>query len=419
MVIQVCNLLFLAFVAIIKDSNPVDSFLIPSASNTLVGKSSSVLYSASFEEAEDLLYYGVTAPNIKKKGAYVDSGPPKSIQRVYETWSWSYDTKLETTSQATYNINYRVDGKEGRPPILLIHGFGANVNHFRYQFPALCDAGYRVYALDLLGFGASSKPLNAADIGFSIELFTQQILDFLTYIQTKDKYENVPWTLAGNSIGGLCCLTVAAELEKQPFREKPSSDSCSLPNISSIVLFNTSGGMTGFRYEDVPIWVQPILAFFQFVVLGPFLGGNFFRNFRSRENIERILKESGVYGDTTNVNDELLEVLLEPADDEGAEQVFLAVFGGPAGPTAESILPNVKVPVLAFWGTKDPWTPIDVGLHPGRCLPPYHGSGQFTLVPLDGAGHCPHDECPAIVNEKMIEFMNQISTSASSRQQTS
>lgn len=49
-------------------------------------------------------------------------------------------------------------GPDDAPPILLIHGFGASVGHFRKNFPALVGAGYRVYAIDLLGFGASDKP---------------------------------------------------------------------------------------------------------------------------------------------------------------------------------------------------------------------------------------------------------------------
>jgi pimeloyl-ACP methyl ester carboxylesterase len=370
------------------------------------------LYSASLEEAEDLLYYGVTATNQKRPNGTTDNmiPPKKVIQRIYETWNWSYSKNPETIPFETYKINYRVEGMKGDPPILLVHGFGANINHFRYQYVSLCNAGYRVYAMDLLGFGASDKPLNAAMIGFSIELFTQQIIDFLLYIQDHDGYHNVPWTLAGNSIGGLCCLCTCAEFEKMQQHNSIRTISNTTITISSIILFNTSGGMTGFRYDDVPLWAQPILAFFQYVILGPYIGGYFFRNFRSRENIQQILNESGVYGNRTNVDDELLEILLDPADDDGAEQVFLAVFGGPAGPTAESILPYVKVPVLALWGSNDPWTPISGGLHPGNALPPYHGTNEFTIVPLDGIGHCPHDECPHIVNEKMIAFMKQVAT---------
>ena len=43
-----------------------------------------------------------------------------------------------------------------RPPIIFIHGFGASIEHWRNNIPVIakyCD----VYALDLLGFGASRK----------------------------------------------------------------------------------------------------------------------------------------------------------------------------------------------------------------------------------------------------------------------
>jgi pimeloyl-ACP methyl ester carboxylesterase len=200
---------------------------------------------------------------------------------------------------------------------------------------------------------------------------------------------------------------VAAALERNPpLRAKI--------DLSSIVLFNTSGGMTGFRYEYVPFWARPLMAFVRHVVLGPVLGGYFFRNFRTRENVERILKESGVYGDVTNVDDELLELLLAPADDAGAEQVFLAVFAGPAGPTAESFLPSVTVPVLALWGERDPWTPLNAGMHPGTGLQQHHGTGDFVLDAIPGAGHCPHDECPALVNDKMIAFLSRVAAASSS-----
>jgi hypothetical protein len=120
------------------------------------------------------------------------------IKRFHETWQWTYRGR-------TYNINYRVEGDKHDQPILLTHGFGANLNHFRYNIRPLVDAGYRVYAMDLLGFGASEKPTKAETVGFSIELFSQQIVDFITAhtLETNDdSTSQKSWILAGNSIGG-------------------------------------------------------------------------------------------------------------------------------------------------------------------------------------------------------------------------
>jgi hypothetical protein len=40
--------------------------------------------------------------------------------------------------------------------------------------------------------------------------------------------------------------------------------------------------------------------------------------------------------------------LLAPSEDDGAREVFLKVFGGPPGPSPESLLPNIKTPVRAL-----------------------------------------------------------------------
>ena len=249
-----------------------------------------------------------------------EGAPQKAVQRYYETFLW----KKNDLTTRDYNINYRVEGPKDGAPVLLVHGFGANVNHFRFQFPRLTAEDYRVYAVDLLGFGGSDKP---SDAKYSIELFVQLLKDFVLAMEPEKD-----WIIAGNSIGGLCSLGLADKLHDQ---------------IKGVVLFNTSGGMSSFRYDQIPFFLRPILWFVQKFLLGnPKWGENFFENFKTRENVESILMTQGVYGNTTNVDEELLDILLGPADDEGARDVFLKVFGGEPGPTPESFLARIECPVL-------------------------------------------------------------------------
>jgi pimeloyl-ACP methyl ester carboxylesterase len=140
------------------------------------------------------------------------------------------------------------------------------------------------------------------------------------------------------------------------------------------------------------------------------MGSSFFARFKTRANVESILRQQGVYRNQTNINDELLETLLVPADDEGAETVFLKTFAGNPGPTPEEILPHLNCPVMAIWGGSDPWTPVDSGMHPGNKFHLY--SHDFELHTIPHCGHCPHDEAPEAVNSLMLTWMKGLESRA-------
>ncbi|CAN0021466.1 unnamed protein product [Pylaiella littoralis] len=283
------------------------------------------------------------------------------LRRVYETWRWR-----------GHKINFRVDGPEDAPPILLIHGFGASVGHYRKNFPTLVGEGYRVYAIDLLGFGASDKP---KDIEYSLELWQEMLTDF---IAEKSGDEKEQWVVMGNSIGGLLTLMLTEHLQEER-------------KVRGSVLFNTAGGLVSFRKSELPFYLQPIMWFFNNVVFGPYFGPKFFANFKTEENVRTVLKQ--VYYRDHAVDDHLVKLLIAPSDDEGACEVFLKVFRGPAGPTPSSLLQKIKdTKVLALWGEADPWTPLKTGLHSGVSLGQHLDT--FELVVLPETGHCPHDESP-------------------------
>jgi len=98
--------------------------------------------------------------------------------------------------QGIYDISYQHEGDSSAPPLLLIHGFGASSGHFRYNIPVLSKT-HNVFAIDLLGFGDSSKP---KDVTFSMELLRDLCADFMLEMGGSER----KWGVGGNSIGGLC-----------------------------------------------------------------------------------------------------------------------------------------------------------------------------------------------------------------------
>ncbi|MGH1504650.1 MAG: alpha/beta fold hydrolase [Acidimicrobiales bacterium] len=57
---------------------------------------------------------------------------------------------------------HAVEAGEG-PLVLLVHGFPESWYSWRHQLPALAEAGYRAVAIDVRGYGRSSKPLAVED----------------------------------------------------------------------------------------------------------------------------------------------------------------------------------------------------------------------------------------------------------------
>src|SRR5262245_57293299 len=55
-------------------------------------------------------------------------------------------------------IHYQEFGEDNNPVMLLIHGYSASTFSWRTAAPLLAEDGFRVIAVDLIGFGFSSKP---------------------------------------------------------------------------------------------------------------------------------------------------------------------------------------------------------------------------------------------------------------------
>lgn len=104
-----------------------------------------------------------------------------------------------------------------------------------------------------------------------------------------------------------------------------------------------------------------------------------------------------------------LQIIREPADDEGALDAFVSIVTGPPGPSPVQLIPNINLPVLVLWGDQDPFTPLDgpVGKYFASIsteLPNIH------LFILNGVGHCPHDDRPDLVHARLLPWLSGLQT---------
>ncbi len=271
-----------------------------------------------------------------------------------------------------HQIRYTVMGS-GKP-LLLIHGFGASIGHWKKNIPVLASAGYKVFALDLLGFGGSDK----APVDYTLELWQAQIKDFWA------EQINEPTIFIGNSIGALLALMLVTNH----------------PEIAAGgVLINCAGGLNH-RPGDLNPILGLVMAGFAKVVSSPITGKFIFNNIRRKSQIRRSLYQ--VYCDRNAVTDELVDMLYQPSCDPGAQKVFASVLTAPAGKTPGELLENLSLPLLVTWGDKDPWTPV-AGAKIYQDLANSNPDVQFQIIP--NAGHCPHDENPEVVNAQILNWL--------------
>ena len=299
-------------------------------------------------------------------------------------------SQSETPSQSLrwqwrgFSIRYQVAGETG-PAVLCVHGFGASSDHWRKNLPEL-GLNHRAYAIDLIGFGGSAKPKPFDEIEYCFETWAQQILDFCREVIGDSAF------LIGNSIGCIAALQAAVLGPDQ---------------VIGVVMIDCSLRLLHVRKRREIPWARRTSApLFQKILGVRQVGHFFFQRLAQPKVIKRILTQA--YARKEAVTDELVNLLIAPARDLGAADVFLAFIQYDQGPLAEDLLPLLSCPVLCLWGTEDPWEPIELG----RAFSKFPAVTEF--IPIEGVGHCPQDEAPELVNPILTRWIaGQISSQSS------
>lgn len=275
--------------------------------------------------------------------------------------------------RSRYGFRRSQNVEHSKPPILLIHGFGAAIDHWRGNIPALAE-NHTVYAIDLLGFGNSEKPPTR----YSIHLWVEQVFQFW------QKFIKVPMVIIGNSIGSLVAA-IAASYH---------------PEIASSVVVISLPDIAAFN-DMVPKALQPIERTVKAIV-SAVLVKPLFHLIRQPFTIRLVLKGI-VYCDRRRVDKELVEIIAEPARDRQAAEAFLrlnrSISQPNYSPSLTQALEQLQAPLLILWGSSDCLIPPSEGKRLVKYAP------NATLMYLEGMGHCAHDDNPERVNYEILTWL--------------
>ncbi len=296
-----------------------------------------------------------------------------------DTWPWQGQTISYVRSSPT------APGPPGALPVLLIHGFGACKEHWRHNLPPL-SASRPVFALDLVGFGASSKPPSRLDgepddglaLRYGIDLWADQVAAFVREVI------GTPVQLVGNSIGGVVALAAATRLRDE---------------ARQVILIDCAQR----SLDDRRLGEQPPLRrigrpLLKRLVRQRWLTGRLFRWLANPGVIRRVL--GAAYPSGRGVDDQLVQLLLTPARSPGAEESFRGFINLFRDRLAPDMLAELTLPVRLLWGEADPWEPV---AEARRWAGAYGAVRDLRILP--GLGHCPHDENPSQVNPVLEEWL--------------
>ena len=249
----------------------------------------------------------------------------------------------ETVEIGGWSISYLAMGPGECDMVLLIHGFGADVNGWMFNQPALAK-DRQVIALDLPGHGRSTKEVGSGEVA----LFGEVVTDFIG----QKGFERVH--LVGHSLGGGAALQAARH-----------------PSVVTLTIIAPVG-------------------------LGREINSEFFEGFlaaKRRKALRPVLEQ--LVADPGVISRDMLEEVLKFKRMDGVETALRTIISANFDDGCQTIdlreaLESLSIPVTVIWGQAD------------QIIPAGHAEGLPAGVAVEiipDAGHIPQMEDSAKVND--------------------
>ncbi len=269
-------------------------------------------------------------------------------------------------------MRYWVSFPQHGLPVVLIHGYGSVIEHWRRVMPALSQS-HTWYALDLYGFGYSAVLPPRAPL---LQVWAEQLSEFLTRVVGE------PAIVVANSLGG----SVAAHLchtSPHLVRGLVLVDTTGLPSVVSLL---SARKRAFYLAAQTPMVGEMIKT-----ALGSFGGEPGVRQFLH-----------ALYYRREQITPELVQTLTGPFRRSHMALFCLRVLRAFETFTLDIQPGDVTVPTLLVWGQEDPALPPIVAERLQQTMFP---QAEIQIIPE--SGHCPFDETPAAFCDIVIPWINQ------------
>ena len=259
-------------------------------------------------------------------------------------------------------VHYQDAGEKSNPALVLIHGFASSTLVWSKVFLRLAEAGYRVIALDMLGYGYSAKPKNGEyTIAGQAKLLTR-LLDALGITRA---------IVVGSSYGGAVAATCALDYPDR---------------VEKLILVGTVNNNRPLEFVLMRLFGSPVVG----DVVSPLL-------ISSRRLLRRRMKR--VYDRHAWVMDERrVDARHLPLRAAGTHRAIINTVRRWDAERISRDAHLITQPTLLLWGENDREIPLADGERLHAEIP-----GSRLIVFLN-CGHLPHEEYPEAFTNILSDF---------------
>lgn len=271
-------------------------------------------------------------------------------------WNWD-------SPKGQYAMHY-IEKGSGPHHVILLHGFRANTFTWRYMIDPLAEAGFHVWAIDLLGYGFSDKP---SDAQYTMDFFLEQINAFM------EGQEITKAHFVGSSMGGGLSLSMSLY---HPHR------------VDSLSLIDALGYPLDLPFA---VTVGKHLGHLWLPFLGPTM---------VRKGLQQV-----VYNHEKITPDQIHAYSLPYCFPGGATASLntLNNFDNQQlKDLSERYKHEITYPLLIVWGMQDTLIPF----HHYEKFCQDFPAAKTVLIPQ--CGHIPQEEKPEVVQTALIEFLTHV-----------
>jgi pimeloyl-ACP methyl ester carboxylesterase len=259
-------------------------------------------------------------------------------------------------------VHYQEAGDEHAPAMILIHGFASSTLVWSKVFLKLADAGYRVIALDMLGYGYSAKPRKGEYTIAGQAKLLMRLLDRL----------GIPRAIfVGSSYGGAVAATCALDYPDR---------------VEKLILVGAVNNNRPLAFTLMRLFGSPVFG----DVVSPLLIGS--RRLQ-RRRMKRVYDRHSWALDERRVDARHL-----PLRAAGTHRAIIRTVRSWDAERISRDAHLIKQPALLLWGEND----LDIPLADGERL---HAQipGSRLIVFLN-CGHIPHEEYPEAFTKIVTDF---------------